>query len=57
MLEVGDLAYDSSTKSTVRIIESAALWGIRSYRVMNPATGETYRASEEVLHPVAGSVT
>ena len=57
MMEVGDLAYDSSTKSTVRVIESTALWGIRSYRVINPATGETYRASEEVLRPVAGSVT
>ena len=56
MLGVGDLAFDSSSQSTVRVIESTVLWGIRSYRVMNPATGETYRASEDVLRPVAGSV-
>lgn len=57
MLEVGDLAYDTSTQETVRIIEHAVLWGIHSYRVLNPATGETYRASEEVLRPVANTVT
>lgn len=56
MLEVGDFAYDTSAQSTVRVIECTVLWGIRSYRVMNPATGETYRASEDVLKPVAGSV-
>ena len=33
------------------------LWGIHSYRVLNPATGETYRASEGVLRPVANTVT
>ena len=57
MLEVGDLAYDTSTQETVRIIEHAVLWGIHSYRVLNPATGETYRASEGVLRPVANTVT
>lgn len=57
MLEVGDLAYDTSAQETVRVIEHAVLWGIHSYRVLNPATGETYRASEDVLRPVADTVT
>lgn len=57
MLEVGDLAYDTSTQEAVRIIEHSVLWGIHSYRVLNPATGETYRASEDVLRPVADTVT
>lgn len=57
MLEVGDLAYDTSTQETVRIVEHAVLWGIHSYRVLIPATGETYRASEDMLRPVADTVT
>lgn len=57
MLEVGNLAYDTSAQETVRVIEHAVLWGIHSYRVLNPATGETYRASEDVLRPVADTVT
>jgi len=57
MLEVGDLAYDTSAQEAVRVIEHAVLWGIHSYRVLNPATGETYRASEDVLRPVADTVT
>lgn len=57
MLNVGDLAYDASTQNTVRVIERTTLWGTTSYRVINPATGESYRASEEVLRSVAGSVT
>ena len=56
MLKAGDLAYDTSTQETVRVIEHAVLWGIRSYRVLNPATGETYRASDDVLRPVANTV-
>lgn len=56
MLDTGELAYDVSADQTVRIVECTTLWGVRSYRVLNPTTGETYRASDEVLRPVSGSV-
>lgn len=57
MLEIGDLAYNASTQETVRVVERTVLWGVCTYRVLNSATGRTYRASAETLRPVDEEVS
>ena len=50
MLNIGDFAFDTTTGTSVQVLEKIDVWGYVSYKVFNPATGKVYKVSEEQLN-------
>lgn len=50
MFNTGDFVFDELAVANVQVMERIELWGYTSYKVLNPATGSVYKATEEQLH-------
>lgn len=46
---IGDFVFDTTSGTSVQVLETIDVWGYVSYKVFNPATGKVYKLSEEQL--------